>query len=524
MHLSGKSFIGARRGESGGPSFRATDPAEDELLETQYFTASPEESDLAVRLADAAAPVYARISGKARAAFLRTIADEIEAIADEIAALGPRETGLPEARLRGETGRTTGQLRMFASLVEEGSWADARIDRAQPDRQPLPKPDIRSMLRPLGPVVVFGAGNFPLAFSVAGGDTASALASGCPVIVKAHPSHPGLSEMVGNAIRTAVEKSSLPEGVFSLLFDDGHEAGQLLAKHPLVKAIAFTGSRAGGMALMNIANARPEPIPVHAEMSSINPVVLLPDALEQRGAALAEGLFTSLTMGSGQFCTNPGLVFVAGENSEAFFDKLKNLISSSAPAVMLNAGIAEAYRKGTASVDGISGIDLLARCPSSGGRMQAAPVVYKTSVSGFLSDKRLHAEIFGPATLIVTGSIDEITAAIPHLEGQLTATIHASEKELSQNPRLIHAMENRAGRVLFNGFPTGVEVCPAIVHGGPFPATSDGRGSSVGTMAISRFCRPVAWQSFPDDVLPEELRDGNPLDLFRTVDGVLSRH
>ncbi len=517
MSLQGTSFIGAARGESTGTAFHAVNPATREPLAPAYYPATAGEIDRAAVLAAEAFPVFSRTSGKDRGAFLRSIAEEIEAVAEEIAGRGPLETGLPEARLRGETARTTGQLRLFANLIEEGSWVDARIDHAQPDRKPLPKVDLRSMLRPLGPVAVFCASNFPLAFSVAGGDTASALAAGCPVIVKAHPSHPALAEIVAGAVRRAVVKAGLPEGVFSLIYDSGYQAGISLVKHPLVKAIGFTGSRTGGLALMDAAASRPEPIPVYAEMSSINPIVLLPGALADRGEALAEGLFASLTLGAGQFCTNPGVVFIAGDSHEAFDAKLKSLIDAAPSSVMLNAGILTAYERATAAADA----PVFARAATATGK--CAPVAYRCTVGEFMADERLQAEIFGPATLLVTGTADEITGAIASLEGQLTATIHAAEGELSANLPLLAAMENRAGRVIFNGFPTGVEVCPSMVHGGPFPATSDGRSSSVGTMAIFRYCRPVAWQSFPQDGLPAELQDANPLGILRLVNGGTTR-
>lgn len=523
MNLQGTSFIGAQRGAGSKVTTQAVNPATGETLAPEYMGATEEEVARAIDLAAAAFPIYRQLSGQERGAFLRAIAEEIEAVAEEIAARGPLETGLPEARLRGETGRTTGQLRLFASLVEEGSWVDARIERAQPDRQPLPKVDLRSMLRPLGPVAVFCASNFPMAFSVAGGDTASALAAGCPVVVKAHSSHPGVAEIVGHAVRRAVEKTGMPEGVFSLLYGGGREAGIALVTHPAIKAVGFTGSRAGGQALMAAAAARPEPIPVYAEMSSINPVVFLPGALASKGEALAEGLFGSLTLGAGQFCTNPGLLFVAEEQSAPFLARLKSLTEAGAPAVMLNAGICEAYRNATTALEKKSAVQVLARAATAEGHGQGAPVVFQTTVGEFLADHELCAEMFGPATLVVTGSVEEITSAVAQLEGQLTASIHGSEDELVTVKPLLAAMENRAGRVIFNGFPTGVEVCHSMVHGGPFPSTSDGRSTSVGTMAIYRFSRAVSWQSSPQSVLPAELQDGNPLGIWRMIDGERAR-
>lgn len=519
MSLQGTSFIGAQRGTGSKVTTQAVNPATGEALEPQYVSATEAEVARALELAAEAFPIYSRKSGKERGVFLRAIAEEIEADVEAIAARGPLETGLPEARLRGETARTTGQLRLFAALVEEGSWVDARIERAQPDRQPLPKVDLRSMLRPLGPVTVFCASNFPMAFSVAGGDTASALAAGCPVVVKAHSSHPGTAEIVGAAVRRAVEKTGMPEGVFSLLYGGGRDVGIAVVEHTAIKAVGFTGSRAGGTALMAAAAARPEPIPVYAEMSSINPVVFLPGVLAAKGEALAEALYGSLTMGVGQFCTNPGLIFVEESNSAAFLAKLKSLTEAGTPGVMLNAGICEAYRSATAALEKKSAVKVLARAAAEAGHGQGAPIVFQTNVTDFLADHDLCAEMFGPATLVVTGSVAEITNAIAKLEGQLTASLHGTEEEIANAPCLLAALEGRSGRVIFNGFPTGVEVCHSMVHGGPFPSTSDGRSTSVGTMAVYRFTRAISWQSAPQGSLPAELQDANPAGIWRMVDG-----
>ncbi len=516
MNLLGTSIIGFSRSQSTTPCGHAVNPATGEALAPQILAASASEVETAVQLAAGAFAAYSSLTGKQRGGFLRAIATRIEAIAEDIAARGPLETGLPEARLRGETGRTTGQLRLFASLIEEGSWVDARIERAQPDRPPVPKPDLRSMHVPLGPVAVFCASNFPLAFSVAGGDTASALAAGCPVVVVAHHSHPGLAEMVGNAIVEAARETGMPEGVFSLLFGGGRSVGQAVVKHPAIQAVGFTGSRAGGTALMASAAARPQPIPVYAEMSSINPLVILPGALAKGEEALAEAFYASLTMGVGQFCTNPGLVFLTEGSGDAFLAKLQSLVESGAPGTMLNAGICKAYQEAAAAIGSIAGVETLARSANACGHGQSAPVAFLVSARDFVSNHALQAEMFGPATLIVRGSIGEITAAIAALEGQLTATLHATQEELAANPALVTALRNRCGRLLFGGFPTGVEVCSSMVHGGPFPSTSDGRSTSVGTMAIHRFTRPAAWQNFPDAALPAELQDANPLGIKRT--------
>ena len=424
--------------------------------------------------------------------------------------------------MRGETGRTTGQLRLFAALIEEGSWVDARIEIAQPDRAPLPKPDLRAMKRPLGPVVVFTASNFPLAFSVAGGDTASALAAGCPVLVKAHHSHPGVAEIVGNCVEQAARDTGMPEGVFSLIFGGGRSVGVAMVEAPAVQAVGFTGSRSGGTALMNAAAKRKQPIPVYAEMSAVNPVVLLPGALNERGEAIAEGMLTSITMGVGQFCTNPGLIFMPDSAGSAFKEKFSSLVAEAACGVMLNSGIAKAFRESTAAIAGISGVETLATAPDAGDNC-GSPAVFSVSVETFLNNPDLQAEMFGPATLIVEGSIEEIEQAIAQLEGQLVGTIHGTEAEIQKHTTLVKTLEGRCGRLVLNGFPTGVDVSHAMVHGGPYPATSDGRSSSVGTMAIDRFCRPIAWQGFPGSALPEELQNENPLKIWRLVDGERSR-
>ncbi len=519
MDLTGLSFIGFSRGAPGEPAGQAITAATGEPLAPVYQTASPEETERALELAAAAFPAYSALSGTVRATFLRAIATEIEAVGDALAARGMLETGLPEARLRGETARTTGQLRMFASLIEEGSWVDARIEHAQPDRQPAPKPDLRSMLRPLGPVAVFCASNFPLAFSVAGGDTASALAAGCPVVVIAHHSHPGVAEWVGGAVARAAQSTGMPDGVFSLLYGGGRKVGQTVVAHPAIQAVGFTGSRAGGTALMATAAARPQPIPVYAEMSSINPVVILEGALQRGGKALATAFYQSLTLGVGQFCTNPGLVFLAGETTGEFLDTLTALTTAGIPGTMLNPAICQAYSGATHALGVQPGVSTLARASAPCGHGQGTPTVFLTDISTFRANPALQHEMFGPATLVVTDTAEEVLAAIPALEGQLTATIHATDEELAANSALAAALERRAGRLIFNGFPTGVEVCSSMVHGGPYPATSDGRSSSVGTLAIHRFVRPVAYQSFPPAALPPELHDDNPLAIRRLVNG-----
>jgi NADP-dependent aldehyde dehydrogenase len=518
--LLGTSIIGYSRGSGTHVCGHGIHQASGAQLEPAYLAATTDEMNRAVELAAAAFSEYSALPGTARAGFLRAIAAEIEGVVEDLAQRGPMETGLPEARLRGETGRTAGQLRLFASLLEEGSWVDARIEHAQPDRAPVPKPDIRSMLRPLGPVAVFCASNFPLAFSVAGGDTASALAAGCPVVVIAHASHPGLAEIVGSAVMRAALSTGMPEGVFSLLYGGGRSIGMSVVQHPVIQAVGFTGSRAGGTALMAAAANREQPIPVYAEMSSVNPVVILPGALERGEAALAEAFFGSLTMGVGQFCTNPGLVFLPEGAGLVFLEKLKALVEAGAPGTMLNASICRAFAEEVEAFAETEGVETIARSATAAGPGQGAPAVFGVSLRRFLEADLLQGEMFGPAALIVRGSIGEIEAAIPELEGQLTATVHGTEAELAAHASLVAALQQKAGRLIFNAFPTGVEVCHSMVHGGPFPATSDGRSTSVGSMAIHRFVRPVAWQGFPASCLPAELQEANPLGIRRMVDGV----
>ena len=513
--LLGTSFIGYSRSTGTDVIGHGIQPGTAVQLEPAYLSATSAEVEKAMALAAAAFPIYSNLSGKTRAAFLRAIATEIENVVEDIVARGQLETALPEPRMRGETGRTTGQLRLFANLIEEGSWVDARIEKAEPDRKPIPKVDLRSMLRPLGPVAVFCASNFPLAFSVAGGDSASALAAGCPVVVIAHSSHPGVAEIVAAAVMRAAVATGMPEGVFSVLYGGGRTVGQAVVKHPVIQAVGFTGSRAGGTALMDTAAKRPQPIPVYAEMSSVNPIVILPGALARGEEALAESFFGSLTLGMGQFCTNPGLVFLPESAGDVFLTKLQSLVEAGSPGTMLNAGISKAFADSTAAFAAADGVETLARSANQGGPGQGAPAVFVTTVSNFLKTEALHGEMFGPATLIVRGTLAEIEAAIPQLEGQLTASFHATLEELAASSTLVTALEKRAGRIIFNGWPTGVEVCSSMVHGGPFPSTSDGRSTSVGTMSIFRFCRAVAWQSFPDSALPAELQDANPLGINR---------
>jgi alpha-ketoglutaric semialdehyde dehydrogenase len=524
--LSGRSLIGFRDGTGTGEPMYATNPVTGERLQPGFIPATAEEVELAARLSAEAFVVYQRVSGRERSAFLRAIAAKIELIAADVIERASQETALPQARLQGETARTCAQLRLFAQVAQEGSWVQARIDRADPDRKPAPKPDIRSMLRPLGPVVVFGASNFPLAFSVAGGDTASALAAGNTVIVKAHPAHPGTSELVGRALRECVRECGLPAGVFSLLFDAGARVGTELVQHPLVKAGGFTGSHAAGRILMDLAAARPEPIPFYAEMSSANPVFILPGALRERGENIAAGLHASFTLGAGQFCTKPGLVFLPqGPDAAAFEQKLRHLVEESAPFHLLTRTIHSSYDSAIAARKRHASVRLTAEGPQAAADagFVVHSALFETNAAAFL-DSDFEGEIFGPTTLLVQhSSRDQVLAIARGLEGHLTATIHGTEQDLREFADLIAILENKVGRLVFNGFPTGVEVTHAMVHGGPYPSTSDGRSTSVGSQAIFRFARPVCYQGFPDSALPDALKDGNPLGIWRMVDGEMAR-
>jgi NADP-dependent aldehyde dehydrogenase len=527
MTLHGKSLIAGVPVPPGGRTFRAINPATNRPLEPDFHEASNEHVDRALAGATSAFVDYRARSGSERARLLEAIATEIEALGDSLLQRANAETGLPLARITGERARTCGQLRLFAQLVREGSWVDARIDPALPDRQPLPRPDLRRMLLPLGPVVVFGSSNFPLAFSVAGGDTASALAAGCPVIVKAHRAHPGTSELVAAAVSRAVATCGLPAGVFSLVHGEGSTVGVALVKHPATSAVGFTGSHAAGRALFNAAASRPHPIPVFAEMSSINPVFLLREAVGERSAAIAQGLLSSFTLGVGQFCTKPGLVFVQrGPGTDAFLEQLAAAVRAAPCGTMLTSGIRDAFLANRNAITGLPGVQALA----SGGTAadanltQSEPSVATTTAAHFLTERALATEAFGPFTLIVVGeNRDELAACAAALEGQLTATLHGTAADLAGARALIRVLEQKAGRILVNGFPTGVEVSPAMNHGGPYPATTDVRFTSVGTAAIYRFARPVCYQGLPDDLLPAALQNANPLGILRLVNGSPTR-
>jgi NADP-dependent aldehyde dehydrogenase len=518
--LTGRSWLGGTRAAGDGPTFRAVNPATGEPLPAEFLSASGADVERACAAAHEAFASYGTSTPAARAAFLRAIAERLEAARETIVPAAMEESGLPKNRLHSELGRTTGQLQLFADVAADGSWVDARIDTAEPDRKPIPKPDVRSMRRPLGPVAIFGASNFPLAFSVAGGDTASALAAGNTVVVKAHPAHPATSELAGAAIAAAAESCGLPAGVFSLLFDDGFGVGEALVRHPLIRAVGFTGSRAGGEALARLGAARPQPIPVFAEMGSVNPVLVLLGALRERGDALADGLHASFTMGTGQFCTNPGVVLVpTGRDGDAFAQRLAERTRETPGGTMLTPRIASAY---TAGQDRLRRLDarLLAEgaAPSSAAGGRAA--VWEVDASAAVVNRALTEEVFGPSTLLVRYDNErDLARLLEGMDGQLTATVLSGAGELDAHGDLLRLLESKAGRVVFDQFPTGVEVCAAMVHGGPVPATSDGRTTSVGTRAIERFTRLAAYQNAPAAVLPQELKDSNPYGLTRLVNG-----
>jgi NADP-dependent aldehyde dehydrogenase len=525
--LTGKNLLGGSESARGSQFFHAVDPATGAVLDPAFREASVEEMDEALRLATAAFESGRLQEPSRRAALLRLLAEEMERDAPAIIRRAMAETGLPQPRLEGECLRTTSQARLFASVVEEGSWVEARIDRGDPGRTPVPKPDLRRMLVPLGPVVVFGASNFPLAFSVAGGDTVSALAAGCPVVVKGHPAHPGTSELVARAVRRAVEGAGLPGGVFSLIHGRSEDCGLYLVQHPQVRAVGFTGSLRAGRTLFEAACGRPEPIPVYAEMGSVNPVFVLPEAMRLRAAEVARGLFQSFTLGVGQFCTKPGLVFVCeGEGLDVFLQTLWNLVEEAGSGTMLHAGICAGFRRSAGRVKGCPEVELVAGSPDSAGlgETRARPVVVATSVDTLARQPWLAEEVFGPLVLVVRcGAPIELATAARLLSGQLTATVHAAGDEAGRYPELLSRLRSLAGRLVFNGFPTGVEVGHAMHHGGPYPATTDPRVTSVGTAAIQRFARPVCYQNYPEELLPPELRSANPRGIWRLVDGMLTR-
>ncbi|MEG3080184.1 aldehyde dehydrogenase (NADP(+)) [Halomonas sp. 5021] len=521
MTLEGKLLIGQSAVSGSSRPIDAINPATNERLAPTYMGGTRTEVERACELAETAFATFRETSPEARAAFLDMVASEIEGIGDVLIERAMAETGLPRARLEGERGRTCGQLRLFANVVRAGEWLDVRIDPAMPDRQPMPRADLRQRHIGLGPVAVFGASNFPLAFSVAGGDAASALAAGCPVVVKGHSAHPGTSELVGRAVQRAVTACGLPEGTFSLLFGSGSEIGQALVADPRIQAVGFTGSRSGGNALMKTAQARPQPIPVYAEMSSINPVFLMPEALKARGEQIADGFVGSLNMGAGQFCTNPGLVIaIKSPELDDFIAAAAEGVKGSASQTMLTPGIHDAYEQGVARLSSSHKVREAARGQVGESPNQCRAGLFVTTAEDFLNEPELQEEVFGATSLVIEcADHNDLRRVASKLEGQLTITLQLDDGDLPAARALMPIVERKAGRVLANGWPTGVEVCHAMVHGGPYPATSDSRTTSVGSAAIFRFLRPVCYQALPEALLPEPLKDGNPWRVSRLVDG-----
>ena len=519
--ILGHNFIAGQRSAAGQQRLQSLDASTGEALPYSFAQATESEVDQAAKAAAAAFAEFRQLAPARRAEFLDAIAAELDELDDAFVAIVCRETALPPARIQGERGRTSGQMRLFAQVLRRGDFLGARIDLALPERQPLPRVDLRQMRIGVGPVAVFGASNFPLAFSTAGGDTAAALAAGCPVVVKAHGAHPGTSELVGQAVAKAVKQCGLPAGVFSLLYGSGREVGIALVSDPRIKAVGFTGSRSGGMALCQAAQARPEPIPVYAEMSSINPVFLFDTALQTRAEALAQGFVASLTQGAGQFCTNPGLVIARqGPALQRFIDAASEHVRQAAAQTMLTPGIFSAYQAGVGALAANANAQAAASGQAGQGPNQCQAQLFVTQAEAFLADPALQAEVFGAASLVVAcANAEQVRQVAEHLEGQLTATLQLDDADIDSARALLPTLERKAGRILVNSWPTGVEVCDAMVHGGPFPATSDARTTSVGTAAILRFLRPVCYQDFPDALLPQALKHGNPLQLRRLLDG-----
>ncbi len=521
MSLTGQQLIGYSQSKQGTQSFTGINPKTNEALSPVFYEATTHEVDTAVQKASDAFATYRAKTGQEKAAFLEKIAEEILAIGDELIETASLETALPLARLQGERGRTVGQLKLFAEMLREGSWVDARIDTAQPDRQPAPKPDLRQMQIPLGPVAVFGASNFPLAFSVAGGDTVSALAAGCTVVFKAHPAHPATCELVGAAIIKAAQACQMPEGVFSMVHGLTHEPGMALVKHPLIQAVGFTGSLRGGKALYDAAVRRPQPIPVYAEMGSTNPVFILPRALAQKKDTISTALAGSITLGVGQFCTNPGVIVTETSPASAeFSEALSSAIEKVPSGVMLTPVIKETYRKGIEHLSMNPDVNVLAGSHESAAPTEVSAYLMETSAQAAIDNPGLLEEVFGPSSLHVTANTKEqLLQLAQSLQGHLTATIHGTDDDLKEYTELVQILTQKVGRLIINGYPTGVEVAHAMTHGGPYPATTDSRSTSVGTAAIFRFVRPVSFQDFPEFLLPAELQNTNPLHIWRLVNG-----
>jgi len=518
--ITGKNYIGNLLTSTGSKTFKTFNPQTNVENEIVFSEASEIEINKATELATEAFKLFQKVSGANKSEFLNEIANEIEALGDELIKTYCSETGLPEGRALGERGRTVFQLRSFANLVNEGSWVEAVIDTADEGRQPIPKVDIRKVLVPLGPVVVFGASNFPLAYSTAGGDTAAAFAAGCPVIVKSHPMHAGTGELVASAIINAAEKTGMPNGVFSNLNSSGIKVGVALVKHPEVKAVGFTGSIRGGRALYDMAAQRPEPIPVFAEMGSVNPVVILPGAAKNKGDDWAKTYAESITMGSGQFCTNPGLILgIKGDDLNNFIRVLAEEIIRIEPSCMLHPNVIGAYESNKAKMLAQKGLEIVATINKEVSVNSGRQVITTVEGATFLANINLHQEVFGPFSMVVQcENPTQLEEIISNLEGQLTGTILA-ENEIENYSTIVSAIKNRVGRIIFNGVPTGVEVCDAMVHGGPYPASTDSRFTAVGTASIKRWVRPFSYQSWPNELLPDELKNENPLKISRLVDG-----
>ncbi len=519
--ITGKNYIGKQLSSKGSKTYKTFNPQLNIENEPIFTEATQEEINEAVSLASNAFKTFRTISGQRKAEFLNAIADKILALGDKLIQTYCSETGLPEGRAKGERGRTVGQLRDFADLVKKGSWVEAIIDTAQPERTPIPKSDVRKMMIPLGPVVVFGASNFPLAYSTAGGDTAAALASGCPVIVKSHPMHSGTGELVASAIIKAAQKTRMPNGIFSNLNSSGIEVGIQLVKHPEIKAVGFTGSIRGGRALYDLASKREEPIPVFAEMGSVNPVVIFPEAIKERGESLAKTYASSITLGTGQFCTNPGLLLgIKSDELTRFINYLSEEIVKIEPSCMLHPNIIGAYKNNKVKALSQSGLKVIAEYSSDLKSNYARQTVTTVEGSTFIENPILHQEVFGPFSMIVQcKDVKELETIISKLEGQLTGTVIADNKESDNYSDVIKALQNRVGRIIFNGVPTGVEVCPSMQHGGPYPASTDSRFTAVGIHSIKRWVRPFSYQDWPNNLLPDELKNENPLQISRLVNG-----
>ena len=521
--LHGNHFIAGQITSAEGARFQALNPSTSQPLEPAIGEATEAQVDAALKAADAAYEGLSTATPEARAKFLDLLGDKIVALGDALLERAFAETALPMARLTGERARAVGQCRLFANLIREGSWAEARIDHAIPDRQPLPKPDVRRVMHPIGPVVVFGASNFPFAIGVVGTDTVCALAAGCPVVVKGHPAHPGTCELLAGAVYAALAEAGLPAGSFSMVHGKGNEMGVALVRHPLATAVAFTGSLKGGRALMDVAAARPTPIPFYGEMGSVNPVFLLPGALKARAQAIAENYVGSVTMGVGQFCTNPAVVLgVAGADLDTFVQTAADAAAKVAPQTMLHAGIRGLYEKGTTEFAQIPGLTVAGKSSAAAKdeATQAECIIFTTDIATLNANDSLKHEVFGPCSIVTRcTSKDDLLAFARTLEGQLTATLHGTPEDLKEHADLIRILERKVGRIIFNGFPTGIEVCPSMHHGGPYPAASHSFFTSIGTASIYRFVRPVCYQGFPDESLPELLQAKNTRGSFRLIDG-----